>query len=283
MAALIVVALIASRPAAAKAAQFQNISSRAYVSQGEAALIGGFIVTGQMPKKVILRALGPSLQLADGAALLPDPVLELHLPDGAVVTNDNWRDTQEEDIGATVLAPMNDQESAIVVTLPAGAYTLVLRGKGTSDGSFGNALVEVYDLDGAADSILANISSRGFTGGGRNELVGGITQGAVGVGGLEVVVRALGPSLTDEGVANALSDPTLEIYNSDGESIGFSDNWVDESDAEELTNLGLSPTDNREAALVGDLAPGLYTIVVRGTGVELDLTGIALVEAYHVQ
>ncbi len=210
--------------ASAKAAEFRNISTRAYVSQGEAALIGGFIITGQMPKKVTLRAIGPSLQLADSAMLIADPVLELHMPDGSIVTNDNWRDTQEQEIRDTGLAPANDLESAIVATLPAGAYTLVLRGKGTSDGSFGNALVEVYDLDPTVDSILANISSRGFTAGDNNELIGGIILGPAGTGDSTVVVRGLGPSLSGHGVSNALYDPTIEIYNSDGETIGFNDN-----------------------------------------------------------
>jgi len=267
----------------AMAGEFQNISTRGDISGGDTALIGGFIITGQTPKKVVLRALGPSLDLAESAQVIPDPVLELHKPDGTVVTNDNWRETQEQEIMATGLAPVNDLESAIVTTLPAGAYTAVVRGKGISDGlddSFGNAVLEVYDLDQASDSILANISSRGFTAGDKNELIGGIILGPDGTGDSTLVVRGLGPSLF---IQDGLYDPTIEIYNSDGASIGFNDNWGDGPDAGEIAALRLNPIIDREAALEVTLAPGAYTVILRGTGVEVDLTGIGLVEAYHVR
>jgi hypothetical protein len=205
------------------------------------------------------------------------------MSDGSVMTNDNWRDTQEQEIMETGLAPANELESAIVATLPAGSYTVVLRGKGTSDGSFGNALVEVYDLDPTVDSILANVSSRGFTAGDNNELIGGLILGPAGTGDSTVVVRGLGPSLFDQGVSDYLYDVTVEIYNSDGVSIGFNDNWVDDPNAGEIAALGLNPTVDREAALEVALAPGSYTVVLRGTGVEVNLIGIGLVEAYQIR
>ena len=282
IAALLVTALIGLSESA-KAAEFENISTRAYVSQGDYALIGGFIITGQTPKKLILRALGPSLPLSETARRLPDPVLELHKPDGSVVNNDNWRDTQEQDIMDIGLAPVDDLESAIVITLPAGAYTLVLRGKGTSDASFGNALVEVYDLDLAVDSILANISSRGFTASENNEMIAGFILGPGGTGDSTVVVRGIGPSLAAQGVSNYLYDVTIEIYNSDGVTIGFNDNWVDDPNAGEIAALGLNPTVDREAALKVTLAPGFYTVVLRGTGIEVNVVDIGLVEAYHIR
>ena len=264
----------------AVAGEFQNISTRGYISGGDIALIGGFIITGQTPKKVVLRALGPSLDLAESAQLIPDPVLELHKPDGTVVTNDDWRETQEQEIVTTGLAPVNDLESAIVTTLPAGAYTAVVRGKGISDDSSGNAVLEVYDLGQAADSILANISSRGFTAGDKNELIGGIILGPAGTGDSTLVVRGLGPSLF---IQDGLYDPTIEIYNSEGATIGFNDNWGDGPEAGEIAALRLNPIIDREAALEVTLAPGAYTVILRGTGVEVDLTGIGLVEAYHVR
>ena len=128
----------------AASAQPLNISTRAEIGTGDNVLIGGFIITGNNPKNVILRAIGPSL-LLDG--VLADPVLELHEPDGTVVTNDNWRDSQEEEITDTGLAPANDFESAIVATLAPGAYTAIVSGQG---GGTGVGLVEAYDLDALA-------------------------------------------------------------------------------------------------------------------------------------
>ena len=96
--------------------------------------IGGFIVTGLSPKKVIVRAIGPSLGAFGVVNALADPTLELHAPDGSVFTNDNWKDTQETEIEATGLMPTNDLESAIVESLDPGEYTAVLRGKDDSTG-----------------------------------------------------------------------------------------------------------------------------------------------------
>ncbi|MEO5753127.1 MAG: hypothetical protein ABIR38_00280 [Chthoniobacterales bacterium] len=267
----------------ASASQLLNISTRAIVSQGEIALIGGFITIGNAPKRVILRALGPSLALPDSAPPIPDPVLELHRADGTVVVNDNWRETQEQEIMDTGLAPVNDLDSAIVATLPPGAYTAVLRGKGTSDdGSFGTALVEVYDLDQAADSILANISSRGYTLVDHNVMIGGIILGPEGTGDSTLVIRGLGPSLFAHGVSATLYDPTIELFNRDGISVAFNDNWEEGPDAGEIAALGLNPAVDREAALKVTLAAGSYTVVLRGTGVEVNLAGVALVEAYYL-
>ena len=125
-----------------------NISTRLKVLTGDNTLIGGFIVTGYSPKRVIIRAIGPTLPGVSGA--LADPVLELHGPGTfTTITNDNWRDTQESEIQATGIPPGNDLESAIVATLPAGAYTAIVRGK---DGGTGVGLVEAYDLDTTANA-----------------------------------------------------------------------------------------------------------------------------------
>ena len=142
-------------------AHLLNISTRAVVGTGENVLVGGFIVTGTQPKKVIVRALGPSLPPFCGT--LPDPVLELHDSSGGLIaSNDNWRTDQEADIIATGVPPTNDFESAIVVTLPANnsAYTAVVRGADNGTG-VEVGVVEVYDLDRAADSKMVNISTRG--------------------------------------------------------------------------------------------------------------------------
>ncbi|MBA3650821.1 MAG: hypothetical protein H0W66_04890 [Chthoniobacterales bacterium] len=123
-----------------------NISTRLRVQTGDNVLIGGFIVAGTEPKKVILRAIGPSLGTANPPVpgALADTILELHESDGTVVTNDNWKDTQQSEIEATGLSPADDAESAIVATLEAGAYTAILGG---TDNTTGVGLVEVYDLN----------------------------------------------------------------------------------------------------------------------------------------
>ena len=152
-------------------------------------MIGGFIITGTQPKKVILRAIGPSLAKAGVSGALADTILELHKPDGTIVTNDNWKDTQEADIIATTVPPTNDLESAIVATLDPGNYTAIVSGKNAGTGV---ALIEAYDLDSTADSELANISTRGFVQTGANVMIGGFI---VGGNTSSVALRAIGPSL----------------------------------------------------------------------------------------
>jgi len=94
------------------------------VGTGDRVIIGGIIVSGDDPKRVLLRAIGPSLAPFGITNPLADPVLELHAPDGSLITtNDNWMDSPDAgDIEATGLAPQNDLESAIVATLDPGPY-----------------------------------------------------------------------------------------------------------------------------------------------------------------
>lgn len=256
-------------------AQSLNISTRADVGIGDNVLIGGLIITGTDPKKVILRAIGPSLPLGGTTVVLADPVLELHEPDGTVVTNDNWRDAQAQEIIDTNLAPTNDLESAIVATLDPGAYTAIVRGK---DGGTGVALVEAYDLDDAAQSQLANISTRGFVETDDNVMIGGFIIGGSGEDSGTVVVRGIGPTLSDQGVANALNDPTLELHDADGVLVASNDNWRDSKETE-IEASGLSPTYDRESAILAKLSAGAYTAILRGKD---NATGVGLVEAYNL-
>ena len=253
-----------------------NISTRLNVQTGDNALIGGFIITGTDPKEVIVRGIGPSLGVVGVLDFLADPVLELHKSDGTVVTNDNWKDTQQTEITATGFAPGSDLESAILATLDPGIYTAILRGK--NDGT-GVGLVEAYDLDQAADSTLANISTRGLVETGDNVMIGGFILGGGGGGASTVVVRAIGPSLSGLGVANALQDPNLELHDSEGLMIAANDNWMDGPDQQTISDDGLAPADNAESALLATLAPGAYTAIVSGVG---DTTGVGLVEVYNL-
>ena len=224
---------------------------------------------------MIVRAIGPSLTNFGVPGALADPALELHGPGAFItITNDNWRDTQETEIEATGIAPSNDLESAIVAMLPPGAYTAVVRGNNNGTGV---GLVEAYDLDSAADAQLANISTRGFVDTGDNVMIGGFILGN-GSANARVLIRAIGPSLTAFGVPNALADPTLELHNNNGAIIAANDDWRDTQQAE-IEATGIPPSDDRESAIVGTLAPGAYTAIVRGKN---NTTGVALVEAYQL-
>lgn len=249
-----------------------NLSTRADVGTGANVLIGGFIITGTNPERVLLRAIGPSLGSAGIQNPLANPVLELHEPNGTVITNDNWKDTQETEIAATNLAPSSNLESAIVGTFAPGAYTAIVSGK---NGGTGVGLVEAYDLEDLSVSQLANVSTRGFIKTGNDVMIGGFIIG--GIDDATVLVRGIGPSLMDAGVANPLTDPTLEIHNANGAQIAFDDNWKDTQEAA-IQATGLAPKDDREAAILMNLAPGAYTAIVRGKG---GLTGVGLVETYN--
>ena len=255
---------------AAAVPRLGNISTRLRVGAGDNALIGGFIITGTQPAKVIIRALGPSLPMPDRLA---NPALELRDGSGAMIaSNDDWRSTQEAEILATI-PPTNDNESAIVKTLAPGAYTAVVRDVNNASGV---GLVEVYDLTQAAESKLANISTRGFVGTGDNVMIGGtIVVGAA----TKVLFRAIGPSLASAGVPNPLQDPTMQLYTGNGTLIMENDNWRIPQYA--LINAtGLAPSDDRESAFSITIGPGAYTAIVRGIGGSI---GIASVEAYQLQ
>ena len=255
-------------------AKVLNISTRLAVQTGDNVLIAGFIITGKDPRDVILRAIGPSLgSFVDSA--LADPTLELHDSTGALIAaNDNWKDAQQAEIEATGIPPTDDLESALVATLAPGPYTAVVRG---ANDTTGIGLAEVYDLNQATPSKLANISTRGFVDILDNVMVGGFIVRPGGGTDTNVILRAIGPSLGSS-VENALADPTLELHDSSGALVAANDNWKDAQQAE-IEATGIAPTDDAESALVALLAPGSYTVVVRGEG---DTTGVALFELYSL-
>jgi Galactose oxidase, central domain len=253
-----------------------NISTRMRVLTNDKVLIGGLIITGNVSKKVIIRAIGPSLTASGIPGALSDPTLELHDSSGATVHNDDWQTTiisdfvtdQSGEIRDSGLAPLDPHESAMIVHLIPGAYTAVVRGKNDETGV---ALVDAYDLDPAATSTLANISTRGFVDTGDNVMIGGFIVG--GQNPLRVIVRAIGPSLPLPG---ALGDPTLELHDGNGALIAANDNWRTYQEAEIIATT-IPPSNDLESAIVRDLAPGSYTAIVRGVN---GTTGIAVVEAY---
>ena len=259
-------------------AQPLNISTRLRVLGGDRALIGGFILTGSDAKTVMIRALGPSLGEHGMPGALSDTTLDLYDASGQLLaSNDDWKDAHQAQIQATGIAPSNALESAILTTLPGNSsYTAVVRGK---NGATGVGLVEVYDLAQGNNSKLANISTRGFVDTGDNVMIGGFIVGGDASDHTRIVVRAIGPSLSSFGLANALQDPTLSLYDSNGNVLATNDNWRD-GHQPEIETAGLAPTDDRESALFASLSPGAYTAIVAGKG---STTGLGLVEAYNVQ
>ena len=257
--------------------QAQNISSRAMVTTGENVMIGGFIITGTVDKRVIVRGLGPSLQQSNIPNPLPDPMLELHGSTGALITsNNNWKDTQQTEIANSQLAPQNELESAIIATLQPGAYTAILKG---NNGMNGVGLVEVYDLDSGAASKLANISTRSFVQTGDNRLIGGFILGS-NIGAAKVIVRGIGPSLTQFGLSNVLTNPTLELRDSNGGLIRANDNWQEDSNqAAQITASGIAPSNPAESAIAASLLPGNYTAILAG---QSGGTGVGVVEIYNI-
>jgi hypothetical protein len=259
------------------AAQAVNLSTRMRVDLGDNAGIGGFIITGTVPKHVVIRGIGPSLTQFGfpTSEVLSDPTLELRGSGSFTpMTNNNWRDTQQSQIQASGLAPTNDLEAAIDATLPPGNYTAILRGNGTGRGI---ALVEVYDVETGAASKLANLSTRAHVGTANNVVIAGFILGN-NQGDDRVVVRGLGPTLSAFAVPNPLQNPTLELRDQNGALLRSNDNWADDSaQAAEITAAGLAPTDSRESAIAATLPPGLYTAILAGRN---DTTGIGLVEVY---
>jgi hypothetical protein len=252
--------------------QLANISTRLHVGTGNDVGIGGFIITGAGTLQVVLRGIGPSLVSQGIPDFLTDPTLELHDSSGALLArNDNWQDdpNQVPTLTQLGLAPTDPNESALLQTLPIGGYTALLAG---NNGDTGVGLVEVYNVDHSVpltNNQLANISTRGFVQTGNNVMIGGfiLSQGT----NPNVLIRGLGPSLSNFGIPNPLADPTLELRDSTGTLVASNDNCAGSS---------LPPPDPLESCIEMSLAPAAYTAILAGNN---GGTGIGLVEIYNLQ
>jgi hypothetical protein len=269
-----------------------NLSTRSFVQTADDVMIGGFIVQGTQPKKVILRAIGPELAQRGVPNAMADPTLELHDRNGALIaSNNNWQTTiiggiitsnQVPDIQNSGHAPADRSESAIIAALSPGSYTAIVRGVNNTTGI---ALVEVYDLSPSLDPILSNISTRSLVQTGDNVMIGGfIVQGTQ---PKDVIIRAIGPDLSQYGVLNPLPDPTLELHDGSGVLIASNDNWqqtiiggiITHNQVQDIQNSGHAPGNANDSAIIANLPPGNYTAIVRGVN---DTTGVALVEVYDL-
>ena len=263
-------------PPAPVPAQSLNISTRLEVGTGDNVMIGGFIINGTSPKSVLIRGLGPSLNNLGLAGLL-DPILELRGADGSVIAiNDDWRNTQRVQIEGTSFQPSDDREPVILTSLQPAAYTAILSGKNSASGV---GLIEVYDLDQAANSELANISTRGFVGAQNNVMIGGFILG--GGDSARVAIRGLGPSLSQAGLSNALADPTLELRNTNGAVLVANDNWTETpASAALLSANGLAPPDPNESGIFTSLPPGQFTAILAGKN---GVAGLGIIEIYNLR
>ena len=257
-----------------------NISTRVSVGTANNAAIAGFIITGSVPVKVLIRGMGPSLAAAGVPNVLSDPRLDLHKPDQSTITNDDWWESDTNQIPPG-FSPGNGNESVIVATLEPGNYTTVLTG---AHGETGVGLVEVYNLDLVTPAQLANISTRGFVQTGNDVMIGGFILTGGG-GSTSVIVRAIGPSLSHSSIGNPLADPTLELRDSNGALLSSNDNWkvndqTQQSQEAAIRATTIPPSSDLEAAIVATLPTGAYTVIVAG---KAGGTGVGLVEIYNLQ
>jgi hypothetical protein len=262
-----------------------NVSTRLPVGTGDNVLIEGFIVQGPAGsiKKIMVRAIGPSLVPFGIADAVANPTLEIRDSGGALLAmNDDWKNTQvggliagdqSAEITGSGVAPSNDLESAIIANLAPGAYTAVVRGAGDS---VGTGVVDAFDLNAASTAKLANIATRGLIQPGDKLMIAGfIIQN----GSVRAVVRAVGPSLAAFGITNALPDTTLQLRDQNGMIVRENDDWETDQ-MTELEATGLQPTNPKEAALIQTIPPGQYTAQVRG---KPEATGTGVVQVYFLQ
>jgi hypothetical protein len=249
------------------------------VEAGNNVLIGGFIIIGNASKSVAVRGIGPSLIQFGVGAVLSDPTLEVRGSNNTLLfSNDNWQDnsSQAAQLTALGLAPQDVNESGIVATLPPGAYTAVLAGKNQGTGV---GLLEIYDTNAAADAQLGNISTRGFVLSGNNVMIGGFILG--GGSNSRVAVRGLGPSLAQFGLNPVLSDPTLELHDSNGTTLMANDDWLsDSASAAQLSASGLALSNPKESGIFTSLPPGAFTAILAAKNGGI---GIGLVEIYNLK
>ena len=228
----------------------------------------GFVIGGNAVKKILIR-----IEATDGDYFTRDPVLELYDHEGHLLArNDNWGDTQGPEIAYYGLVPLWTQDAALIVTLEPGTYTAVAYDR---DENASRSFLEIYDLEEGAKSRLLNVSTRASVGQDGQPMRFDIN--ATGDGKVKVLLRALGPSLRAQGVSGTMADPTLELYDTHGTLVAANDNWRDTQETE-IAATGLAPRRDAEAAIIAELLPFNYSVIVRGN----HSTGIAMVEVYHL-
>lgn len=267
-----------------------NLSTRANVGTDASVMISGFVIKGDAPKRVLLRAAGPALAGLGLNGTLAQPVLTLF--DGAnqpLGSNAGWNlASNAAEIAETAprvgAFPFNhgSADAALLVTLPPGSYTAQVSGMG---GGAGLSLVEAYDAELLASegSRAINISTRGQVAPGANRLIAGFVIN--GAASRRVLIRAVGPSLAPFNLTGTLAEPQLELYNAWGGRMFAAGAWSTQANADELRGAAVLAgafalqEESKDAAMIVTLAPGSYTVQVSGAN---DSTGLALVEVYDL-
>lgn len=258
-----------------------GLSVRSTAGSGERTLIAGFAVRGPGTKRLLLRGVGPTLRDYGLGGALDDPRLHVFASDGTTLAqNDDWGGDAAlaatfAELGEFALAA-SSKDAALLTTLAPGAATAhVSAAAGT-----GLALVECYDAGTAGEAPrLVAVSARSAVGTGADVLIAGFVLG--GNAPLPVLVRGLGPALAPYGIAGALADPELKVFNARGELVASNDNWGGVgvlAAAFTATGTTALPADSRDAALLLVLEPGAYTAHLGGVG---GTTGVGLVEVYE--
>jgi|GEM_PF-754093 len=264
-----------------------NLSTRAFVGTGSQILIAGFGIEGEDSLRLLARSVGPKLEEFQVANTLPDPSLSVKsFPDGTeVASNDDWSELMSEfeltdlesSTGAFSIAN-SSKDAAVVGDYGTGVYTALLT---DSFGSTGVALLELYEVasETKVDARLTNLSARGFVGEGSSVMIGGFT--VLGPADMRLLIRGIGPDLTNRNVDGALADPRLEL-NANGEVLAQNDDW-DDADATALSaafsSVGASalPQGSKDAAMIVTVGEGVYTVIMSGVS---GATGVGLFEIF---
>jgi hypothetical protein len=247
-----------------------NLSTRGQVRVGDNVLIGGFIIQGSTPKKVLVTARGPSLSAFGVPGTLADPFLQIFSGATQIDANDDYASHPKASEIPADMRPGNSKEAAIVTTLAPGAYTAIVTGVGQTSGI---AIVEVFEMDTPANPLV-NISTRGRVEISDSVMIAGfVIQGS---SPQTVLITARGPSLLASGVPNVLADPKLDLYS--GQSIlASNDNWGSALNASAIQSATGAPTNPVESAILATLQPGAYTAIVSGADAGV---GIGIVEVF---
>jgi hypothetical protein len=265
-----------------------NLSTMGTVKPG-VPLIAGFVITGTSSKALLIRGIGPTLATFGVTGALDNPSLALFQGSAQIESNDDWGSSAgslitqaNEAVGAFPL-PSGSLDSALLVTLQPGAYTAQVT---SVDGGTGTAMVELYDAstDTVAQSHLVNISSRSYVG----SPGGSMTVGFIIGGDLPktVLIRGVGPGLSQFGVTDFMPDPKLTLY-SGSAKVAVNDDWGASPNpaaivaAAQLAGAPSLSSQSLDAAILVTLQPGAYTAVVT-TGSTSSTPGEALVEVYEV-
>ena len=272
------------KPPATTAARIVNLAVRTPVGGVAGSPITGFVLGGTgAGKRMIVRAVGPTLGGFGVTGTLADPRLQLFRGETLLGSNDNWLAADAAAFAAVGAFPLvtGGTDAALVATLAPGAYTTPVFGAG---GASGTVLIECYDgADSDGSVSLVNASARAYVGTGGDVLIPGFV--IVGEGSVRLLLRAVGPGLTAFGVTGALADPQLTLFRG-SVALQENDNWSTAANAAETVSAaagaGAFPLvgGSRDAALVVALGAGSYTVLVSGVA---GGTGTALVEVYVVR